>query len=291
MTPRDQDSVRRHDNVDPDSDQGACGLLRWTSPVVELNLILELYLRELTGRLFRDVQAVYLFGSAVLNDLALAHGDIDLLVVVRRDLGRAAAGEIGVIHRYLAADAFAPWGSAIDASYYPAAMLSDPRRAGEGLRGAGGVVKPATKMGLQPMEIFSLHDHGIVLYGTDSRKTIVKSEPYDLAGQLKSAIQKARHLDSDAGLDEYVSLITAMVRSLYVLDSEESGSKTEATRWFASRLKGKVGDLALEANRLRRGEIKTGIGGLRRGFGDFVGAVEDELVRLEKRRDSGRSKK
>src|SRR5581483_2033396 len=100
MTPREQDSARRRDYVDPDSDQGACGLLRWTSPVVELNLILELYLRELTGRLFRDVQAVYLYGSAVLNDLALAHGDIDLLVVMRRDLGRAAVGEIGVIHRY-----------------------------------------------------------------------------------------------------------------------------------------------------------------------------------------------
>jgi hypothetical protein len=284
MRRRDEPREPSADLADSDADPASCGLLRWTSSSAELNMVLELYLREAVGRLFRELASVYLYGSGALGDLAVGHGDVDLLAVMHREVGRAAAGEIEVAHRYLASPMFGPWGRMIDAAYYSQAVLSDPRRAGQGVRAAAGEVRHTTRLHLGAQELISVHDHGVVLHGEDVRRTIVRPPPGELLAQVLEVLERARTLGSDSAPGDWVAAATGLVRSLYLLEHGTVASKSEATRWFVSLVGGKPGDAAHEANRLRRGELKTGVGGLRKLMPPFLDAVEDELARLRRER-------
>ena len=282
--------MARHDDslLDPkeflesDSATTTCGLLRKLTPLPELNLILELYLRELTGRLFQEIQSVFLFGSAALDDIAPAHGDIDILVVARRDLGEAARGEISVIHRYLASEGFAPWGRMLSVHYFALPQLKASRRSGRGLKGITGKVVRSDPSELLMIDLLSLHDHGILLFGQDIRKELKRPSLRELLGEIHSCLAKAKELHDDSDVSDYVGTCTGLVKILHTLAERHPFSKSDATRWFASTVGGKAGDVAVEANRLRRGELKTGVGGMRRLMPAFLEAIRSELSRIER---------
>lgn len=283
MLPRDEAPVNPRQFLDSDSDEATCGLLRWTSPTPELNMVLELFLREVTGRMFRDVRAVYLFGSGALADLAPEHGDVDLIVALRRDPGRATVGEVQVLHKYFAGKMFGHWGRMLDTAYYSVAMLADPGKGGTGLHARQGKVKQTNKLHLGALERFSVHDHGVLLYGDDVRKQLLAPKPAELFDQVKVVLGRARKLEIDSEPGDYVAAITGLTRSLYALSHDKVASKTAAARWFADTYKGKEGDVALEANKLRRGELRTGIGGIRKYVPDYLDLVGSELAKLEKK--------
>lgn len=282
MLPRDEAPVNPNQFLESDSEQATCGLLKWSSPTIELNMILELFLREVTGRMFRDVRAVYLFGSGALGDLAPDFGDIDLLVVLGREPGRAASGELSVVHGYLASKSFGPWGRMIDAGYYTLPMLVDPGKTGNGLHGKHGEVKSSKKLHLGALERFSIQDHGILLYGDDLREEMLAPKPAELYDQAKVVLAKARKMGADPEQGDLVAAVTGLVRSLYLLAHKKTASKTKAARWFADTYKGKEGDVAIEANRLRRGELRTGIGGIRKYVPEFYDLVEKELKKFHR---------
>lgn len=282
MLPRDEAPVNPAQFLDSDSDDATCGLLRWTSPTPELNMVLELFLREVTGRMFRDVRAVYLFGSGALGDLAPDHGDVDLVVAMRRDPGRAQVGEANLIHKYFASKTFGHWGRMIDAGYYSVAMLGDPGKSGTGLHARRGKVKQTNKLHLSAFDRYSLLDHGVLLYGDDVRKSVLAPKPAELLDLAKSTLGKARKLEADSDPGDYIALITGLTRSLYALEHDKVASKTSAAKWFAENFKGKEGDVALEANKLRRGELRTGIGGIRKYVPDYLDLVANRLAKIEK---------
>jgi hypothetical protein len=259
-------------------------VLRWFSPRSELNLILELYLRELTGRLFQDIQSVIVYGSAALDDLAPDFGDVDLLVAIRREPGESARGEIELIHRYLATPGFAPWGRLLEAVYLPLPVVTDPNKEGRGLRASARGIARCDKHHLKPIDLFSIQHHGVTLYGQDIKRSVIRPRWRDLYPYIRELTARARALGEGATTQEYVGLCTAMVKTLHALDQGKVVSKTEATRWFERHVGGKAGDAAVEANRLRRGELKTGIGGLRRLVPFLIEVVESELSRIERAR-------
>ena len=283
MLPRDDAPVDPAQFLESESEDATNGLLRWTSPSTELNLTLELFLREITGRLFRDVRAAYLFGSGALGDLAPAHGDIDLLIVMHREPGRAAAGEVRVVHRYLSSAAFAPWGRMIDAAYYPLAMLGDPGKAGHGLHARHGEVKTTTRLHLGAQERFFLHDHAVLLYGDEVRKDVLAPRPAELFDQARTIVERAKKLAPGVDPGDVIAACTGMVRTLYLLVHEKSASKSVAAKWFADTYRGKAGDVALEANKLRRGELPPGLGGIRKNVPDLFALVGSEVERLQKK--------
>lgn len=288
MLPRDEAPVNRRQWVESDSDEATIGLLRWAAPRPELNLVLELYLRELSGRLFRDVRAVFLYGSAALGDLAPAHGDIDLLVLTRRDLGRAGVGEVTVLHRYLAGKAFSPWGAMLEATYCAASLAADPKKASSGVLAKRGEVKSVPRLYLSATQRFFVRDHGALLYGDDLKKEIADPSPSELLGEAKDALVRARKLDADAEDTDVIATVTRQVRMLYLLKEWRAVSKSEATKWFASRLGGKAADVALEANKLRRGELRHGAGELRRRLPQFLDVVAAELADREREMRAGK---
>jgi hypothetical protein len=282
MLPRDEAPVNARQWVESDSDDAAIGVLRWSGARPELNLVLELFLRELSGRLFRDVRAVYLYGSAALDDLAPATGDIDLLVLTRRDLGRSGVGEVSVLHRYLAGKAFAPWGAMLEATYCSAAAAADPKKPGAGIYSKGGEVKSIAKVTLGPLQRLFVRDGGILIYGDDLKSTIPAPKAAELLGETKEALKRARSLDAGAPDSDVIAMVPRLARMLCVLHGGRAVSKSEATKWFASRVRGKAGDVASEANKLRRGELKTGAGGIRRLLPDFLDVVTAELADRER---------
>ncbi|MBI4858738.1 MAG: hypothetical protein HY815_00460 [Candidatus Riflebacteria bacterium] len=275
--------MRSDETLDSDAAFETCALLKWVSPRPEINLVLELYLREITGRLFRDVQTVYLFGSAVLRDLVPDTSDLNMVVLVKRDLGEAARGEIGTVHRYLASPAFAPWGSMLDVFYGPAGLFAAKPRPGKGLRGSSQGVRSSDKVQLDPMELYSLHDHGTVLHGADLRPSLRRPQLPELCRQVRLLTGRVADLDASAQPRDVIDGCADLTRALYVLEHERVASKSEATQWFMKLVKGKAADAALEANRLRRGEVRSGVATLRRLLPHFLVAAREELQRLEHR--------
>lgn len=273
-------SRSKHENSEflRDNTDDAAGALIPVFPRPEQNLILELYLRELLGRLFNEVQSVYLFGSGALADLAPPNGDLDLVVVCTRPPASSAANELTVVHRYVSSEGFAPWGQMIDASYYSLATLADPAGAGIGLRGSKEGVKATDSLHLTPIERIGLAQHGVRLMGEDLRPKFAIPPWEAVYEQVKAALDRARGLGDGASGMDHSAVATGLVRGLHALTFKQIVSKTQAIRWLSDHYPGPGAEVAQEANRIRRAEHNGDAGAVRRGFPKFLELMDRELA-------------
>ena len=141
----------------------------------EVNLALELFLRDVHGVLNERLVSVILYGSIVFEDLAPGYGDLDFLAVVDGQLsdddharlldirGPLRSGDYGVICQM------------IEGAFLPESMLG-PDCHGNGLWWGTSSERHWDTNELGNFVIHTIREHGLVVYGKDLRHTVPKIE-------------------------------------------------------------------------------------------------------------------
>ena len=98
----------------------------------EVNLALELFLRDVHGVLQERLASVMLYGSVVFDDLAIGYGDLDFLAVVEGDLTEDDCSVLTEVRQPLRRGHYGVIGPMIEGPFLPRHMLN-PALAGRAL--------------------------------------------------------------------------------------------------------------------------------------------------------------
>jgi hypothetical protein len=98
------------------------------TPYLELNAVLDEFVRRLRVNLGRDLVAACLQGSFAVGDFD-EHSDVDFIVVSEEELSAEQVEALQVMHGHLY-DIDCPWAQHLEGSYFPKRTLRDCSEAG-----------------------------------------------------------------------------------------------------------------------------------------------------------------
>lgn len=199
-------------------------------------LVAEL-LDGLVAALGAALEAVYLRGSLVCGDFRPQTSDVDLVVVVERDVDDAQLGRLAALHDALA-QAHPDWSDRVDAVYVPAfALHSFPERKSPLVVISPG--EPLHRTRSDPgwgMNWHLVREHGATLFGPPPRSSIRPATQQEFEAAIRSYLPElpARVERSRApGFAAYAVL--TVCRGLYTCSQGHHTSKTQAALWAADR--------------------------------------------------------
>ena len=210
-------------------------------------LLLERLREELAGR--GGVAGIYLYGSLTTGDFSPARSDIDVVVMVERELDQAAIDELGQLHTALADSADAT--GRLHCLYVTAETASDPDLLCPYWYG-----DRMTRWQLKVLTRAELASAGMALHGpwpppgwapvsTPEIQAAVRAE---ISGYWRRMARQRRCWLRDSWVDLG---LTALPRSAAVLSTGELITKTEAISRLAEF--GVSAELAAEIRRRRDG--------------------------------------
>jgi hypothetical protein len=207
------------------------------TPVVELNAILQALLEGVLPILGDNFVGAYLQGSFAVGD-AMAHSDVDFLVVVQADVPEAQVPALQAVHQQVYARP-SDWARHLEGSYFPHDLLRRPETAGQPLL--------YIDNGSRVFER-SAHDNTLVVRWVLRERgvTLVGPTPSALLGpvpaealrqevwQTMQAVQAWANVPGPAGIDNdwaqpYVVL--SMCRMLHSLVTGQVRSKAAGAAW------------------------------------------------------------
>jgi hypothetical protein len=220
----------------------------------ELNLTLEVFLREITEFFGGSLVSVMLQGSVIFNDLVPGYGDLDFVAIVADELSDATRQGLVELRKPLRSGHFGIPATMLEGPFLPRKML-DPAVTGKALCwGTGGErLWDENKLGWLVLKV--LQERGLVIWGEDVRPEIPAVSWEACAEEVWRAA--TQHTKPDAPRPDGVYavyaadwLLTAARLLLWVREGKLS-SKSEAADWGFAYAKGEWRKQLLQAKRLR----------------------------------------
>jgi hypothetical protein len=213
-------------------------LLDWSVELVILDSLMSdqrpsIFAAELTAGLRSafgsDLVAVYLYGSATVGGFLPGVSDIDLLVVLERDLDEAAVAALGVFHTR-AIEQHSDWDDRLELVYVGRGTLANFRSGG-----SLGVISPGEPFHVRDgvelwiSNFYLVRETGVTVSGPPPAETIPPVSWSDFRVEIRRYADEVRSRDlfgATPGSRAYCVL--TMCRALATLRDERAYSKDEA---------------------------------------------------------------
>jgi len=205
-------------------------------PDPELNRTLELFVRMLMDFFGERLVSVILHGSVVFDDLVPGYGDLDFVAVVEGDLSEETCGRLVELRKALRGGERGILAQMIEGAFLPRRML-DPAASGSAFWWGTTGERPWTKSRLGWLVLRVIREHGIVIWGEDTRDEIPAVTREAVLEELREFPDSAREHSKDGGLHSVDWLLTA-ARLLFWLREDKLSSKSEAANWGQVHAKG-----------------------------------------------------
>lgn len=254
-------------------------ILSSTFPAPEVNLSLEVFLREIRDVLGTRLVSVVLYGSIVFDDLAPGYGDLDFLAVVGDDLSDELRLKLIEARAPLRGGAYGKICWMIEGAFLPRKML-DPAAHGSALWwGTSGERRwEVNQLGWLVLQ--TIGDKGLVVYGEDVRGEIPEASREDLLADIGAFCASAREHGKGGGLHSIDWLLTA-ARELLLVREGRFSSKSEAADWGRVNAKGAWRELLPQAKQLRKSPELAESPDVKVWLASLDGPIQDAIRELE----------
>ena len=195
--------------------------------------IIDRLIDELNEILSGDLIGIYLYGSLVSGDFEIAVSDIDLVVVLARDLSAGQFQTLQMMHARVVGD-HPEWEDRLELAYISRRALWTFRNAESTI----GIISPGEPFHLIQagedwlISWYDLRQHGIALQGPPIKTLINPIPMYDWLNAVREHICAYRRSVMDAADIMYLSYIVLTVaRGVYTLAHGRAASKVKAAAW------------------------------------------------------------
>lgn len=219
----------------------------------QLNLSLEVFLREARECLGDQMLSVVLYGSIVFDDLAPGYGDLDFMAVLRDPPTEERRQRIIELRKPLRNGEYGIYCHMLEGPFLPLSMFDPATTSHTICWGTGGERHwEHNKLGWFCHRC--IRDHGIVIYGDDLRSLLPAPTREQLLLETRDAVQYIRTRCSDGGLHSIDRLLLA-ARLLLWLREDRLDSKSGAADWAYEHAVGKWKEHLPMARDLRKNTL------------------------------------
>ncbi len=202
----------------------------------EVNLALEVFLRESVDCLGGDLVSVIVYGSLVFDDLAPGYGDLDFLAVVKDDIAESMFGRLSDLRKPLRSGHFGLIPTMIEGEFVPRRSLVEPE-IGQSYYWGTSSDKPRIGSSVVGLVAEVVHQLGVVIYGEDVRQEVARPTREQLIADLGHHAPGFRDYAKVGGLHAVDGLLT-VARMLIFLREGRLSSKSEAAEWAYANAQG-----------------------------------------------------
>lgn len=202
----------------------------------EVNLALEVFLREAVDCLGDNLLSVIIYGSLVFDDLAPGYGDLDFLAVVRDDIPESMFQPMSDLRKPLRSGELGLIATMIEGEFVPRKSLAHPE-IGQSYYWGTSSDKPRVGSSVAGLVAEVLHELGVVIYGADVRSEIPRPTREQLIADLRHHAPGFREYAKGGGLHAVDGLLT-IARMIVFLREGRLSSKSEAAEWAFANAKG-----------------------------------------------------
>ncbi len=250
----------------------------------QVNLALEVFLREIHGLLASRLVSVVLYGSVVFDDLAPAYGDLDFVAVVQDDLADQTCVRLADIRRPLRSGDYGAICQMIEGAFRPRKMLN-PDVTGQAFWWGTSSERKWQRNELGWFVLHVIRECGIVVWGADPRREVPEVSREVMAEELAAGWRDAqRHMKP--GELHCVGWLLEIARSLLWLREGRLSSKSEAADWGYRNAQGDWRRMLPRAKRVRLNptlancaDVKAWLDGLAGPIGEAYEELQCEFRR------------
>lgn len=216
----------------------------------EVNLALEIFLRELHSQFGSRLLSVIVYGSLVHGDLAPGYGDLDFVAVVDGDLGPQEKAALKGMRTRLRSGNYGQVASMLEGAFLTRETLN-LNTSGSGFWWGTTGERPIDRNPLGWLNSLDLRENGIVVFGADLRSQIPTPSREDIVGEISDTVRMIRREASDAGR-YVVDWMLQIARFLVIINECRLTSKTEGALWAEKHAKGSWRYHLSDCSRYRR---------------------------------------
>ena len=202
----------------------------------ELNLTLELFLRECVDCFGDQLVSVVLYGSLVYDDLSPGYSDLDFLAVVKDDIPEVMYSRLSEMRKPLRSGRYGILATMIEGEFVPRKSLASPEIGQSYYWGTSGD-KPRSGSSVRGLVAECIHQRGVTIWGEDIVPEIPRPTREVVLQDLRDSIRGFREHGRGGGLHSVDWLLT-IARFLIIVREGRLSSKSEAAEWGYANAKG-----------------------------------------------------
>lgn len=211
------------------------------TPYSDINEILFNFCDGIKKIIDQHLTGVYLFGSLSYGDFNPDSSDIDLVVILKKQLDRNNLAQIKLLHKNIG-EQYPKWRDRLECSYMPIGMLKNilPPNEPRPYFGGGAFYDEAPYGNEWIINNYLLYQHGITLMGNDFKKL---SAPIDIVEVQKACIRdlfqewepKITDFEWLDNSHYQAYLVLNLCRILYTVMEGAAGTKKESAEWVKNK--------------------------------------------------------
>ncbi len=202
----------------------------------ELNMTLELFLRECVDCFGDQLVSVVVYGSVMYDDLSPGYSDLDFLAVVNDDVSEAMYSRLSEMRKPLRSGHYGILATMIEGEFVPKKSLASPALGQSYYWGTSGD-KPRPGSSVRGLVAEVIHDRAAIIYGENIIPEIPKPTREEILQDLNGSIPGIRDHGCGGGLHSVDYLLT-IARFLIIIRENRLSSKSEAAEWGVVNAKG-----------------------------------------------------
>lgn len=215
----------------------------------ELNLTLELFLRECVDCFGDRLVSVLLYGSLVYDDLSPGYSDLDFLAVVKDDIAEPMYTRLSEMRKPLRSGWYGVLATMIEGEFVPRKSLASPE-IGQSYYWGTSSDKPRPGSSVRGLVAECIHQRGVTIWGEDIVSQIPRPTRDEILRELRDCTW-LREYGHGGGLHSVDFLLT-IARFLIIVREGCLSSKSEAAEWGYANAKGAWREYLPMARRVRR---------------------------------------
>lgn len=250
----------------------------------ELNLTLELFLRECVDVLGGQLVSVVIYGSLTYDDLSPGYGDLDFLAVVKDDIPDEMYPAMSNLRKPFRSGHYGILATMIEGEFVPRKSLAMPQ-IGQSYYWGTSSDKPRLGSSVRGLVAEVIHERGVTIWGEDITSEIPMPTRDEVLQDLRDSIPSMREHGRGGGLHSLDWLLT-IARFLIIVREGRLSSKSDAADWGYMNAKGAWREYLPMARQVRKNpwmaelaHVKSWLQGLTEPIQEACAELEQELER------------
>ena len=211
---------------------------------------LEIFSEEINSLLKNNLKALYVYGSAVYDDLHMGYSDLDFLAIISDELNEEISSKLRE-YRHIIKTSNNPYYKMLEGEFISYKALTNPIESNSISWGGSGE-RLNSNYEISGFSLKGLIDNGVLVYGEDIKKQLPYPTDEIILAQIDNLINTIRiHAVSTSDDVHSVDWLFLICQSIYWLKTKEITCKTKATQWVIDKCNFDFNSTLLRALSLR----------------------------------------